>query len=566
MSANPCGLEKGERRRRLWADAGFVVVLLLLVWAAYGPALHQTVREDQWCYLVDTIDRRDFLDVFAHSYSYNRTRTVMPGDTDLFRPLLFMVLAGEKAWIPTNFAAQQAIGIVLHCGVCLLLLVVLRQTAALRSGVNGSPARPWARRAAEFFPYGVVLFFALSFSIQELVTFAHLHGYLVFFLLVLGSLSLLLRHMAAGGGRLTLTAAWALALLSAFTYELGQAYAVLAGVVMGLWSLPRLGRRRAAALTAAFCSILVLYQAANEADRLIHRGSFAEEHNRERVVRRMFSSATVTHGGRFVVYTVFQPFFPAYTPHTPKGGRLNIPEWVWNGDAAGLWTPAAAASWAAVGLAAALAAAGAWRMLRGGQRNQLAASALFLGLYAGYAALNVLGRMNLRPVPYYISTNSYYVYGALLFALLAGHATWAAYGPGRAAAFGRGALLLLLAGLGIVGAVGVRQVNRERAAWAAPLRHATHALNKFVARHGGEPDFSMAVDYAASDEQESCSGIPLMTILFKRWMSERDPKYVVALRWGEAVILRTRVSPTAPAASAGPAPPAPPEATASGAR
>ncbi len=68
--------------RGVLADLAFAVLLLAVLWVVYAPYLEHTPRADQWCFLVDTIDQHDFLDIFQHSYSYNRTRRVMPGDTD----------------------------------------------------------------------------------------------------------------------------------------------------------------------------------------------------------------------------------------------------------------------------------------------------------------------------------------------------------------------------------------------------------------------------------------------------------------------------------------------------
>ena len=547
MPANPCGQGGGERRRRRWADAGFSVVLVALVWTAYWSSLRHTPRSDHWCFLLDTIDRRDFADILAHTYSYNRTRLVCPGDADLFRPLLFALLAAEKALFGTHFWPSQAVGIALHCCVCLLLLALLRHVAALRverPGAGGAPPGLLASLVAELLPYGVVLFFALNFSIQELVIWSHLHGYLLFLALVLGSLILLLRcvrraEAPGGGGRLALAGAWALALLSAFTYELGQVYAVLAGLFLAGSLHRRLGVRRSAVLAAAFGAILILYQTANVIDFLSHRGCFPEEHNGEKVMRSLLTADSLTNSARFVVFTTFQPFFPSQTRHWFGADRLGLTEWAWDGDLPGPSSPGAVLSWLVVGLAAALALAGLGRMARRRQTALIMVFFVAFGLYGAYVAANALGRMNLRPDPSYLGLNSYYVYPALLFALTAGGAAWEALGrTGRLAVCGRGALLLGLAVLSLTGAAGVRQVNRELAGCMKGLRQSTQALNRFVERHRGEPDFSLGIDYDASDPDGACGGVPLTTILFKRWMTAAEPKYVVALRDGAVIVLR----------------------------
>ena len=103
--------------RRTLTDAAVLAGLFVAVALAYGPSLKHAPRADQWCFLVDTLDDHTFLDTFRHSYSYNRTRQVAPGDTDLFRPLLFALLSAEKAVFGGHLAGVQSVGIVLHCAI-----------------------------------------------------------------------------------------------------------------------------------------------------------------------------------------------------------------------------------------------------------------------------------------------------------------------------------------------------------------------------------------------------------------------------------------------------------------
>src|SRR5947209_4891627 len=94
---------------RRWSNWLFLTVLFGLVWLAYAPSLQQMPRADQWCYLLDTKDCYSFGDLLRASYSYSRTRKVFPGDSELFRPVLFSLLAVEKYWLETAFAAMQAV-------------------------------------------------------------------------------------------------------------------------------------------------------------------------------------------------------------------------------------------------------------------------------------------------------------------------------------------------------------------------------------------------------------------------------------------------------------------------
>jgi hypothetical protein len=519
-----------------WTDVAFVALLAALVWTAYWPSLGHGPRADQWHYLVDTVDRHDLLDLIRHTYSYNRTRSHGLGDGELFRPLLFVTLAAEKALFGTNLWMPQAVGIFLHCGVTALLLLLLKRVAALAPG--GSVGRP-PLSVAGLLPYAVVAFFALNSAVVELVIFAHLHGYLLFLVFLLGSLVLLLGGPAArpGRGGAALWGAWALACLSAFTYEMGQFYAVLAGLFVAAAHSRRLGARRALALFAAFASILPLYQAVNRLDRLAHRGQFTEEATGQVMLGQAFTTDSLRNAGRFTLYTAFQPFVPSADKDAYVRDRLDVPEWAWNGDGPGVG-PALLASLALVP-AVALGLAGVWRLARRGRATLWGAFLLLCCLYAVYAGMNVVGRMNLRREPDILSRNSYYAYPALLLALAAGFTAWQAPGrAGRAGTLGRGSLLLGLAVLSAADGFQVRRVNEMLAGAHRPVRMTTGALNHFVARHRGEPDFSLGIDHAASDQEDSYDGLSVTTILFGRWMTSPEPKYVLVLRGGRVAACR----------------------------
>jgi len=95
----------------------FPLLVAAAVFFTYPPSLEHMPRADQVWYLMDVAQDTTFFDLVAHSYSFNRTRHVAPGDTDLFRPVLFFVLASERAIFGNNFMAVQAIGLVLHFAI-----------------------------------------------------------------------------------------------------------------------------------------------------------------------------------------------------------------------------------------------------------------------------------------------------------------------------------------------------------------------------------------------------------------------------------------------------------------
>jgi hypothetical protein len=516
---------------RLARDLAFLGALFLFVWVAYGPSLRHPPRADQWCFLVDTRDDRTFLDTIRHTYSYNRTRTVRPGDTDLFRPVLFALLSAEKCAFAGHLAQTQAVGIALHCAVCALMLALVRQAAGF-----ARPAPEGERRDGDWLAYATVAFFALNPCTQELVIWSHLHGYLLFLLLIFGSANCLLRFARATlNGRPAgawFAAGWLLALVSAFTYELGQVYATLAGCLVAAAVLPRAGWGRAAALAACFAAVAGLYQAANRIDLEVHRGNYEPDNYEGGLLRNAFGPWTPYHAPRYVLYTTAQPFFPSLVQAFEGDQRLQVAESLWTGRRLRVLTPALVLSYCAAGLALALAGAGAWRLARDRGRLALAALALFAGLYASYSAVIVLGRMNLRPGVTILSGNSYYAYPALAFALLTASACW--HAAGARAWRARAALAACLALLTVPGAELVWQANtnlaKEEQEWSQPIR----AVQRFVDDRGGEPGFGFEIDYAASDAVPEVYGRKITDLVFARWVTSASPRYRVAIRDGVA--------------------------------
>ena len=521
-------------RTRWAADALFAVALVALIASAYSPALKHAPRADQWAYLADTAQFHGFWPLLAESYSYNRTRVIGAGDTDLFRPLLFVLLASEKYLFGGDFRFAQGIGIALHCCVCFLLLALLRQIAA----TGTEPANYDPR--ADLLPYGVVAFFGLNPYVQELVIWHHLHGYLLFLALLLGSMVCLLRHVATDGEpvrRRWLSGAWVLALGSAFAYELGQVYAVMAGLLLAATAYPRAGRAAAARVLAAFVAIMLIYQTANAVDRRIHEGRYDPDDGNRPVIReRALGAQTGLNAVHFGVYTAVQPFFPAAFRWTYSFERFLVAEGVWFGAGMRTLGPVQVVSYGVFATAIGLAVEGLWRLIRTGARVPILTLLLFTGLYATYATVNIIGRLNVRAYPPQLVVNSYYAYTGLLFVLVCLAAAWRGVNPGwQWAAGARTGLLAGLTALSLAGAEHIREASTGMALkvrdHAVPLR----AMQEFVVQHRSEADFSFAIDYDASDPIPLQWNYPITELVFSRWSDWSAPKYRVVVR-GEKVL------------------------------
>jgi hypothetical protein len=528
-------------RRDQLADLGFAGVLLALLWLVYTPSLEHTSRSDQWCYLLDTIDQHTFWDIFAHSYSYNRTRRIDPGDSDLFRPLLFAVLAAEKALFAADFAADQAVGILLHWSVTCLLLLLLRTILAFAAGTIGTASPSSMSWTSRLLPYGICLFFALNKSVQELVIWSHLHGYLLFLILLLASLTLLLHYARrpVSWTSALLWGSWTLALLSAFTYELGQFYAVLAGMFLAATAPRGTSRGKRLALCSLFASIMVLYQGTDRLDRWIHREQFRPEDVRAQIKERAFSKETVVHSERFLAYTVAQPFFPSLWEAALGKDRVIMDEVRWGPEHFRHFTPALLVSILTAVLATGLGLSGFARLILLRDKPSLLIFLFALGLYGLYLAMTVLGRMNIRPDPHCLSSNSYYAHMGLLLALVPIGTLWQSAGRSRAAAACQIALLVGLIALSCYSAPpAVWRLNESVARDLKAFREPIAAVQTLIERHRNEADFSLSFDLDSCRAIGTSHGVPITTILFKRYLKSSSPKYVIHSRDGELSMMR----------------------------
>jgi hypothetical protein len=524
---------------RRWSSLLFLTVLFALVWLAYAPSMKQSPRADQWCYLLDTHDCDNFWDLLRASYSYSRTRKMFPMDTELYRPVLFILLAVEKYCLENNFDAIQSVGIVLHCvNIALFLGLLVRLQRLLGRPGQQSPLPRWL-------PHGLTCFFALNNCVPELVLWSHLHGYLLFVTIVLGSLHCLVEvlldpELAPGRQRRLLVTAWGLILLSVFTYEMGQFYAIAVALVLGAVRLQQRRFTPALGLFGAFLAIALIYQGVNGLDKAAHAGSFTPETVKKRLLERVFSRDSGRHASRFLKFNLVQPWFPStVAPFVGWGHRLYIKEKSWSERAASHPRALFLLSCLIGAIAAGAALRGGWEVLRRGC-FRVRLTMLLLGvLFLIYAAMIVTGRMNFFPRnKQVLAWNSYYTYMALLFALVPLFLGWlqAASAGQSVSAFGRLSRLafgILGAGLFVLGGMGGFSIRA--AAWdcrkvCRDYYVANQRLGAFVAAHRHEPDFSFTVAVDHSEKPLLVHGVPLVFCLYARWIDNHQPRYVLLMR------------------------------------
>jgi hypothetical protein len=469
-----------------------VAVLLLLVVLTYRPALRHPPRQDQWTFLLETIYEQRFLTLLAHTYSFNRTATATCGDYPLFRPGLFALLSAEKALFGARYRGWQAVGITLHCAiVAVFLRILLRLHAAYPAG------SAWAGRLQLALAYVLALFFAVNFAGTEMVIWHHIHGYLLYVLLVLGSCLLLLDELCGlpepRGRAWRLAGALVLMLLAAFTYETGAAYAVCLGAVLGLVSAGRRQFRRGLARFALFAAILPVFCAVNWLDKRSHP-PLRPDITEASVLERAQWEPTIDHTKRYLLFTLCQPFFPS-CPDWSFQDRLTIPE---PGQAPeNYWRaePFLFVSYGVVLAGAGLALAQLGRILAGRRLAALVFLLMPAGLIALHLVIIVLGRMNMRPGSATIARNSYYSYPPFLALLLLLYYLWVRVPSARPRAML--ILLLLVAGLGVLSWCSARKVRAMTEQITFDYRHLRHQIDcvqRLIDSHHHDPNFAISFD------------------------------------------------------------------------
>jgi hypothetical protein len=510
-----------------WWHRTVVLVLFSIVFSTYHHALKHPPRDDHWAFLLDTVHEERFIPLLLQTYTYNRTREIGPGDYLLFRPGLFALLSAGKAFFGTNYAYWQGFGIALHCAV---VWVFLRILLWLHQGYPGGS--PTINRLRLILAYLLALFFAVNFAGTEMVIWCHIHGYLLFVLLVLSSLLLLLNELC--GSSLPSSRNWRVAgafvllLLAAFTYEIGSVYAVCVGAVLALVSAGRHKVRRGLLLFALFGAILPVYRTVDWLDQRSHPDTRADV-NVATVLDHARWGPTIDHTRRYALFTLCQPFFPSCTEWGFEN-RLNIPEWGATPQAYWRPEPLLVISYV-VGLA------GAWLVV--GQLGRVLAdrrgcsAAIFLLLPASLILLHlgiiVLGRMNLRPDEMPLARNSYYAYTPFLFLLLGLYYFWvrAPLMPTRATTV---ALVVLLGGLGVLSWSSARKVSNMteqiRLAYR-PLRNHINCLRTLIDLHCRDPKFGVSFDPEFFYTLDFIHGVSELEILFCRYLDHEHPTHVI---------------------------------------
>jgi hypothetical protein len=544
--------------RRLWwlCGLGLAGIFLLVFWA-YFPATQHPPREDQWPFLLDTIDEDHVVPLIQQTYSYNRSRKIGPGDYLLFRPVLFTLLSAEKALFGARYQFWHLAGITIHCAIVGVFLSLL-----LRLGQIYPAASPAETGLREFLAYFLALFFAVNFAGTEMVIWCHIQGYMIYVLCVLGALRLLVDDVCGvdplAYGKWRLAAALVVLFVGAFAYEVGSLLALCFAVVLGLSSAWRGQIRRGVLRFALFASLLPLFVISERLDRLAHPEA-KPDITEASVLEHATWEQTAQNSGRYLLFTLWQPFFPTSVEWEFED-RIVIPEPSQNPEAYWRPGPFLLVSYGVVLVGTGLALLAIRRILS----NRLAQRGfLFLfipgSLILLHLAIIVMGRLNIRAGPMTLAQNSYYAYTPLLAFLMGLYFIWvrgirwpSPRLPRSEPVFSVSgyrfldfssvvASVLIIAGLGVLSlcsAAKIHGMTRHIRAYYRPLRTEIAAIQELIDEHEQEPNFAISFDPDTYYSLPYYHGLPRVYILFARFVDHEHPTHVIGGDAGKLVVMR----------------------------
>lgn len=389
----------------------YVLLFVAALLAAYWPSFTHLPKRDQLYYHLEMSRTQGLGEIIAKSYSYNRTRTVMPGDNGLFRPGLFLLLAFQKYFFDYRTEYWRLVSLLIHAFCCLALLRLLQELSAASKIFSAGPLK----RQAKILPVCFTLLFAFNLALADVVSWEHIQGYMVFTGLILAALiqSLKLEVHAAHSPPVprAFLPLFSLLLAACFFHEAGVLFAPLFGLFHALrhqghgW---RAGKARLGVFTL-LSSVSAIYLVVSCLDFLAHADHFIKEDFSKDLATGTGFLATLKNGWRFVVFCWVQPLFPFLLRSVSGPSGVLIWDAFLNEGSGGRYLRPVL-----VVLSVAVLGALAW-VARMGVRRKFFFSFLVLAILFTYSLLYVALRMNVRAgVEFnFLGYNPQYIYFCL---------------------------------------------------------------------------------------------------------------------------------------------------------
>lgn len=524
----------GRSSEALLNCAGALVLVGAIIYF-YLPSLRLIGFTDQIEYLIDTIDRTGFWSAAFHSFSFTRVRIIAPGDTGIFRPLYHVFLAFENWLFGAHFSLWQAFGIGIHCITSVQIFLFIGRffkTAARSTGAMS----PWQALQALLAAFALSSFFAFNIKSASMVTWVNVNGVIVAFSLMLGAFNLLFDPAAREPFQVPsrpfrAAAAWVLLCCSIFFNEMGNYVLLILACATAVMKIRQRDRKAAAASFIYFGSIFFIYQAMNIASAWMLGNRFTPDMSFGMIASHLFSAATLINSGRFIAFTLVQPFFP-----TASEAFFNLRLCVKEPSLEAIhFSFGLIVSAIAIAGICCVAARAVPRLLKQGPAPYISYILLWLTILAVYSGLNVICRLNLRYSPGFLEYNAYYGYLPLALLVLCLGMLWPVSAEQSAGTKSRpwlsAVLSCALLGLAVMSGTIVRTTCAAGAQQLQGLNALVDGINDFISLHKNEKDFSIAFD-----EQHLkgpiIDGVPLTTVFFKRFENNDNPRYVLTVENG----------------------------------
>jgi hypothetical protein len=483
------------------------ILLAAVIIGVYWPSLYHIPRADQIGYLAEVSARQGFASIVLDTLDLNRTRSFMPGDQLLFEPLLFLLLGLETFFFRYNMILWQAMGIGAHIFAAGALYALL---CRIRGGV---------------FALAATAFFAFLPTNIEAVTWQHITAYVFF----AGFMFMCLRNVYAAEmdrARASDYVPAALMWMAAgmLIYITGVWYAIVSGLLF--W---RRGLRGAA---CGFWSLVAGWGLLNGMD-LAWRSCPGDV------------SFFVSSGGFWVTlknmaflakWCLSLVFFLSPADMFPIS-RIMIKQPVLDGA----W-PVGAPLNVTMLMGIALLVLGALCYLAGHDRREqwrrhAGMIAACLAMAAGYLFVITAGRLNTQDIDQVLRYSSYYPYNFFPFFIVLSALVWPREVPSRAGKWLRYGALVLLSAVIILNAGTVRRVNAQMARDHAGIRAFLVMLDRFVAAHEKEPDFSFyaapefpgnyTADWLFQKSDPPGRKYTVAEAMYRRYYTADHPKYII---------------------------------------
>ena len=113
---------KISRRLEFWLS---LILILVAVAIIYYPTLSHVLRGETYIYYIETAEDTTASALISNWWNHESVREIAPGDTMLFRPLLYITLALEKAYFGADYFLWRLVAMLFHmiAVICLFRLL-----------------------------------------------------------------------------------------------------------------------------------------------------------------------------------------------------------------------------------------------------------------------------------------------------------------------------------------------------------------------------------------------------------------------------------------------------------